>query len=65
LHSDVWLRSGVPQRYGPPESSLLDVLFRQQDMVPWFPDRMTFAEVNRWIRHMYECVHYRRQQVPQ
>jgi hypothetical protein len=65
LHGDVWQRSGVPQRYGPPESSLLDVLFRQQDMMPWFPARMTFAEVNRWIRHMYECVQHRRQQAPQ
>lgn len=64
LHADVWLRSGVPQRYAPPERSLLDVLFRQQDVMPWFPDRMAFGEVNRWIRHMYECVQHRRQQVP-
>jgi Glycosyltransferase sugar-binding region containing DXD motif len=55
LHVDAWLRSGVPQRLGPPEGSLLDSLLARHEVMPWFPDRMTFNEVNRWIRHMYEC----------
>ena len=60
LHADVWLRSGVPLRHGPPEGSLLDALLDRHDVVAWFSDRMTFAEVNRWICHMYECVWHRR-----
>jgi len=60
LHVDAWLRSGVPQRLGPPEGSLLDCLFRRHEVMPWFPDRMTFNELNRWIRHMYESVRNRK-----
>ena len=60
LHADAWLRSGVPQRLGPPEGSLLDSLLAHHEVMPWFPDRMTFNEVNRWIRHMYECVRSRK-----
>jgi hypothetical protein len=65
LHADVWLRSGVPQRLGPPEGSLLDTLFATHDFSPWFSDRMVFDEVNRWIQHMYECVRSRRVGVSQ
>lgn len=64
LHADVWLRSGVPLRQGPPEGSLLDALLRRHDVMPWFPDRMAFDEVNRWIRHMYECVRIRHMDAP-
>jgi mannosyltransferase OCH1-like enzyme len=59
LHDDVWRRSGVPQRLGPPEGSLLDSLFQQHDVATWFPERMNFEEANRWICHMYECVKLR------
>jgi SAM-dependent methyltransferase len=56
FHDDVWRRSGVPQRLGPPEGSLLDALFQQHDATTWFPERMNFDEANRWINHMYQCV---------
>ena len=59
LHTDAWLRAGVPQRLAPPEGSLLDSLLQRHEYMPWFSDRMTFDEVNRWIRHMYECVQRR------
>jgi hypothetical protein len=64
LHADVWLRSGVPLRQGPPEGSMLDGLLMRHDIMPWFPDRMAFDEVNRWIRHMYEGVRIRQMDAP-
>ena len=59
LHADAWLRSGVPQRLGPPEGSLLDRLLQRHVVIPGFADHMTFNEVNRWICHMYESVRNR------
>ena len=59
LHDDVWRRSGLPQRLGPPRGSFLDSLFETYKIDVWFADNMHFDEVNRWIQHVYECVGWR------
>jgi hypothetical protein len=59
LHDDVWRRSGLPQRLGPPRGSFLDRLFERHDIDAGFVDHLQFDEVSRWIRHMYECVGWR------
>jgi hypothetical protein len=61
LHDDAWRRAGVPHRLGPPEGSILDVLFRQHGVADWFSERIDGDELNRWLRHMHECIAIRRQ----
>jgi hypothetical protein len=56
LHGDAWLRAGIPNKYGPPKGSFLDVLFERHGIETWFPDRIEFSDLNRWIRHMYQSV---------
>ncbi|MEW6769398.1 MAG: hypothetical protein AB1342_15350 [Pseudomonadota bacterium] len=56
LHMDAWRRAGIPQRIGPPEGSLLDYLFRKHDTGVVFPARAEFADVRRWILHMYGAI---------
>jgi len=56
LHDDVWRRAGVPHRLGPPEGSLLDVLFRQHNFEEWFSERIDAGELNRWVRHLYQSI---------
>jgi hypothetical protein len=56
LHDDVWRRAGVPHRLGPPEGSLLDVLFKQHNFSEWFSERIDGDELNRWVRHLYQSI---------
>jgi hypothetical protein len=61
LHDEVWRRAGVPHRLGPPEGSVLDVLFKQHSVADWFSERIDCDELNRWVRHMHESIAIRRQ----
>jgi hypothetical protein len=56
LHDDVWRRAGVPHRLGPPEGSLLDVLFKQHNFPEWFSERIDGDELNRWVLHLYQSI---------
>jgi hypothetical protein len=56
LHDDVWRRAGVPHRLGPPEGSMLDVLFKRHNVPDWFSERIDCDELNRWVRHLYQSI---------
>ena len=55
LHQEVWLRAGMPDYLAPPRGSWLDRLFEKHDIGLAFPARMDFADVKRWLAHMYAC----------
>ncbi|GAA3855876.1 glycosyltransferase [[Pseudomonas] carboxydohydrogena] len=55
LQDEVWRRAGIPSRLGPPEGSYLAELLERYGSVADFPARMTFDQVNRWVRHMYRA----------
>jgi hypothetical protein len=59
LHNDVWLRAGIPDYLGPPRGSFLDRLVLQRKIGFNFTEQMEFADVRRWISHMYECIRLR------
>ncbi|MGI8527254.1 MAG: glycosyltransferase [Pseudolabrys sp.] len=53
LHTDVWLRAGIPDYLGPPEGCYLDKLLQEHQIGTPFPARMEFSNVKRWLGHMY------------
>ncbi|HEX3710304.1 MAG TPA: hypothetical protein VHV56_10495 [Pseudolabrys sp.] len=56
LHHDVWLRAGIPFYLGPPPGSFIDRLFQQHKIGFQFTEHMEFADVRRWLAHMYGCL---------
>jgi len=56
LHGEVWRRAGIPAMLAPPDGSYLSELLERYGAPTDFPARMTFDQVNRWIRHMYRAV---------
>jgi hypothetical protein len=56
LHTDAWLRAGIPFYLGPPLGSYLDKLYGRHDVGLRFPARMEFDDVRRWLAHMYACL---------
>lgn len=59
LHHDVWLRAGIPGYLGPPQESFLDRLLQRHNIGFQFAEQMEFADVRRWLVHMYECLRLR------
>jgi hypothetical protein len=57
LHMDAWLRAGVPNFLAPPRGCFLDRLFERHDFRLIFPAQMEFADVSRWMTHMYRCAY--------
>lgn len=55
LQDEVWRRAGIPLGLAPPEGSYLAELLERQGIGAAFPARMTFDQVNRWVRHMYRA----------
>lgn len=55
LQDEVWRRAGIPTQLAPPEGSYLTELLERYGTVADFPARMTFDQVNRWVRHMYRA----------
>ncbi len=55
LQDEVWRRAGIPAQLGPPEGSYLAELLERYGLAVDFPARMTFDQVNRWVRHMYRA----------
>jgi len=55
LQDEVWRRAGIPSGLAPPEGCYLAGLLERQGMITAFPARMTFDQVNRWVRHMYRA----------
>lgn len=55
LQDEVWRRAGIPSQLAPPEGSYLAGLLEHHGIQPNFPARMTFDQVNRWVRHMYRA----------
>jgi mannosyltransferase OCH1-like enzyme len=56
LHYDAWLRAGIPVYLGPPPGSFLDRLFNQHKIGFQFAEHMEFADVRRWVAHMYQSL---------
>lgn len=55
LQDEVWRRAGIPSQLAPPEGSYLVDLLERHGIKANFPARMTFDQVNRWVRHMYRA----------
>jgi hypothetical protein len=55
LQDEVWRRSGIPSQLAPPEGSYLADLLERHGIEADFPARITFDQVNRWVRHMYRA----------
>jgi hypothetical protein len=55
LQDEVWRRAGIPSQLAPPEGSYLADLLEHHGIEANFPARMTFDQVNRWVRHMYRA----------
>lgn len=55
LQDEVWRRAGIPSQLAPPEGSYLAELLERYGATADFPARMTFDQVNRWVRHMYRA----------
>jgi len=55
LQDEVWRRAGIPSGLAPPEGSYLAELLGRQGIGAAFPAKMTFDQVNRWVRHMYRA----------
>ena len=53
FHNEVWRRAGVPLWLGPPKGAYLDSLFARHQLGLSVFNRLTFGELNRWIKHMY------------
>lgn len=55
MQGEVWRRAGIPTQLAPPEGSYLAELLDRQGIGTDFQGRMTFDQVNRWVRHMYRA----------
>ncbi|EKS28781.1 glycosyltransferase [Afipia felis] len=55
LQDEVWRRAGIPSGLAPPEGCYLAELLERHGIATDFPARMTFDQVNRWVRHMYRA----------
>jgi mannosyltransferase OCH1-like enzyme len=55
LQDEVWRRAGIPSQLAPPEGSYLADLLEYYGIETGFSARMTFDQVNRWVRHMYRA----------
>lgn len=55
LQDEVWRRAGIPSQLAPPEGSYLAELLERYGTDADFTGRMTFDQVNRWVRHMYRA----------
>jgi len=60
LQDEVWRRAGIPSVLAPPEGSHMESLLARQGIAADFPARMTFDQVNRWVRHMYRAAGFER-----
>lgn len=60
LHDDAWRRAGIPHNLAPPEGSFLESQVQKYGVGADFPAKISFRELNRWMAHMYQCVHQRR-----
>jgi hypothetical protein len=56
LHQEAWLRAGVPRELGPPLGSYLDRLFKRHEIGWPFAARIEYADLRRWVAHMYRTV---------
>ena len=53
LQDEVWRRAGIPSGLAPPQGCYLAELLERHGITVDFPARVTFDQVNRWVRHMY------------